>query len=91
MKIAIANDHGGVSLKNLPLRHLESLGHELINFGTDAPGVVRYPLFAASAVRAVSGGKAERAILVCSTGIGMSIIANKFKGMRAALCTGSHM
>lgn len=91
MKIAIATDHGGVVLKDLLIQHLVSLGHELINLGTDTPDIVRYPLYAAKAAQAVRAGEAERAILICSTGIGMSIIANKFKGIRAALCTDSYM
>ena len=91
MKIAIAADHGGVITKDLLIRHLTTLGHEMINMGTDATDIVRYPLFAAKAAQMVKSGKADRGILICSTGIGMSIIANKFKGIRAALCIDSYM
>ncbi len=91
MKIAIANDHGGVALKNVLLKHLSGLGHEMLNLGTDTPDIVRYPLFAAKAAQMVKAGSADRAIIICSTGIGVSIIANKIKGVRAALCTDSYV
>ncbi len=91
MKIAIANDHGGLALKNVLLKHLSGLGHEMINLGTDTADIVRYPLFAAQAAQLVKAGRADRAIIVCSTGVGVSIIANKFKGVRAALCTDSYV
>lgn len=91
MKVVIANDHGGVALKKLLVDHLAGQGHDIVNLGTDTSDIVRYPLFAAKAAQLVRSGEVERAILVCSTGIGMSIIANKFKGVRAALCTDSYM
>ena len=91
MKVAIANDHGGVTMKKQIVCRLSDLGHEPFNLGTDSEDIVRYPLFAARAAGMVSAGLADRAILICSTGIGMSIIANKFKGIRAALCTDGYM
>lgn len=91
MKIAIANDHGGVALKNLIIAHYASHEHTFINLGTDTPDIVRYPLYAAEAVQKVQRQEVDRAILICSTGIGMSIIANKFKGIRAALCADSYV
>lgn len=91
MKIAIANDHGGVALKEILITHLSSLGHKMENLGSDASEIVRYPLYAAKAVQMVTAAKVDRAILVCSTGIGMSVIANKFRGARAALCTDPYM
>lgn len=90
MKIVIANDHGGVALKNALVKHLESQGHQVVNLGSDGADIVRYPLFALKASQMVPAGEADRAILVCSTGIGMSIIANKVKGVRAALLTESY-
>ena len=90
MKIAIANDHGGVALKKTVIAHLEARGHEMINVGSDSREIVRYPLFAAEAARLLTAGAVDRAILICSTGIGMSIIANKFKNVRAAVCTESY-
>ncbi|MDR1519768.1 MAG: ribose 5-phosphate isomerase B [Planctomycetota bacterium] len=91
MRIAIANDHGGVSLKRLVADRLDSLGHQVLNLGTDTPEIVRYPLFAAKAIGLMLDREVDRAILICSTGIGMSIAANKFKGIRAALCTDGYM
>ena len=90
MKIAIANDHGGVELKKTIIAHLEAGGHEMVNIGSDSPEIVRYPLYAAEAVRMLTSGAVDRTILICSTGIGMSIIANKFKSVRAAVCTESY-
>ena len=91
MKIAIANDHGGAGLKKLLQERIESQGHTVVNLGTDSPEIVRYPLYAVKAGKMVRHGDVDRAILICSTGIGMSIIANKQKGVRAALCTDSYM
>jgi len=86
MKIAIANDHAGVDYKNQIVKMLTELGHEVFNFGTDEKISCDYPDYAEKVARAVIDGKAERGILVCGTGIGMSIAANKFKGIRASLC-----
>ena len=91
MKVALANDHGGVTLKRRLAARLAELGHEAVNLGADTEDIVRYPLFAAKAAQMVSAGLADRAILICSTGIGMSMMANKFKGIRAALCTDGYM
>lgn len=91
MKIYIGNDHGGYALKEVFLKRLKELGAECVNVGADTTEIVRYPYFAAQVAEAVSSGKADRGILICSTGIGMSIIANRFKGVRAALCTDTYM
>lgn len=88
--IWIGNDHGGVELKMHILAHLEKMGIPYHNVGTDSTVIVRYPYFAAKVAGAVSRGEAERGILICSTGIGMSILANKFKGVRASLCTSTY-
>lgn len=91
MKIHIGNDHGGYDAKVQIVTRLKELGHEVVDAGTDSPDIVRYPYFAAEVCRAVVDGRADRGILICSTGIGMSIIANKFRGVRAALCTSTFM
>lgn len=86
MKIAIANDHRGLEAKEQVKAIVSQLGHECIDFGTDGEVPVDYPDVACLAATAVSKQEADRAILVCGTGIGMSIAANKVKGIRAALC-----
>jgi ribose 5-phosphate isomerase B len=89
--IWIGNDHGGYELKLVILEHLKQKGLAYHDVGTDSTAIVRYPYFAAKVAGAVAKGEAERGILICSTGIGMSIIANKFKGVRASLCTSTYM
>ena len=89
--ILIGNDHGGVELKQRLLAHLAQRGIAADNVGSDAAQIVRYPLYAEKVAGAVSRGEVRRGILICSTGIGMSIIANKFLGVRASLCTSVHM
>ena len=85
MKIAIACDHGALELKNAVIAHLEKQGHTVVNFGTDTPASCDYPDFAGAAARAVADGSCERGIVLCTTGIGVSITANKVKGIRCAL------
>ncbi|WP_069999316.1 ribose 5-phosphate isomerase B [Cellulosilyticum sp. I15G10I2] len=85
--IWIGNDHGGYELKQHVIAYLKEKGIPYNDIGTDSTDIVRYPYFAAKVAGAVSSGAATRGILICSTGIGMSIIANKFKGVRASLCT----
>jgi len=85
-RIAIGNDHGGVQAKNVIVEYLTAHGYEVVNVGSDTEDIVRYPYYAAKVCNAILEGKADGGILVCSTGIGMSIIANKFKGIRASLC-----
>ncbi|MGE4285910.1 MAG: ribose 5-phosphate isomerase B [Phycisphaerae bacterium] len=86
MKVAVASDHRGYESKTLIKGLLENLGHECIDFGTDGNRPVDYPDLAYAAGTAVADGTADRAILICGTGIGMCIAANKLKGIRAALC-----
>lgn len=86
MKIAIANDHAGVDHKNLLVKHLTDKGYEVVNLGTDTALSVDYPDYAEKVAKAVQAKTADLGILICGTGIGMSIAANKFKGIRAALC-----
>jgi ribose 5-phosphate isomerase B len=86
MLVAIGSDHAGLDLKEDVIRLLSELKHETMDFGTDNPQSVDYPDFGEKVAGAVSTGRAERGILICGTGIGMSIVANKFPGVRAALC-----
>ena len=85
MKIAIACDHGALALKNLVISHLTKKGYEVQNFGTDTLDSCDYPDFAGPAAQAVADGKCEKGIVLCTTGIGVSITANKVKGVRCAL------
>ena len=86
MKIGIANDHSAVAMKNEVKEYLESLGYEVVNFGTDTDDSVDYPVYGEKVAEAVANGEVDRGILICGTGIGMSITANKVKGIRASLC-----
>ncbi len=86
MRIAVASDHRGFTLKGKVLTLLGELGHETLDLGPNSPESVDYPDFAASVARAVSQGDVERGILICGTGLGMCIVANKFPGVRAAAC-----
>jgi len=86
MKIGIGSDHAGCGMKAHIVRHLTAAGHEVVDFGTNDPGVsVDYPVYAARVSREVASGNLELGVLVCGTGIGMSIAANKVDGIRAAL------
>ena len=86
MKIAIAADHGGLNLKNEIKACLKANGHEVTDFGTDSFESCDYPDFALPAAEAVACGKCERGIIICSTGIGVSMVANKVPGVRCAHC-----
>ncbi len=86
MKIAIGNDHAAVEMKNEISSYLESKGHEVINYGTDTSASCDYPIYAHRVCKAVLNGEADRGILICGTGVGISIAANKHKGIRCALC-----
>lgn len=85
MKIAIGCDHGALALKNKLVAHLAETGYEVCDFGTHTPESCDYPVFAAAAARAVAGGECEKGIVLCTTGIGVSIVANKVRGIRCAL------
>ena len=85
MKIAIGADHAGFVLKQSLVERLRQQGHEVEDLGTNGPESVDYPDFAAAVAHQVAGGKVEKGILVCSSGVGMSIAANKVHGIRAAL------
>ena len=86
MKIALACDHGGYEMKEQIKTWLTELGYEYEDFGCYSTASCDYPEFAAAAARAVAGGSCEKGILVCTTGIGISIAANKIKGIRCAHC-----
>ena len=85
MKIAIACDHGALDLKNAVIAHLTKKGYEVVNFGTDTLDSCDYPDYAGPAAKAVANGECEKGIVLCTTGIGVSITANKVKGIRCAL------
>ena len=87
MNISLACDHGGLALKQAVKQHLEKLGHQVEDFGTHTSDSCDYAMFAQRAAKAVVSGECERGIVMCGTGIGVSITANKVKGIRCALCS----
>ena len=87
MRIAIASDHGGYELKEAVKKHLENRGLEYKDFGTYSKASCDYPVYGRAVAEAVASGECDRGILICGTGIGISITANKVKGIRAALCS----
>ena len=91
MKISLASDHGGLELKNKVAGYLKQLGHTVVDYGTYSADRCDYPDFARPAALAVANGECERGILVCTTGIGVSMVANKIKGVRCALCVNEDM
>ncbi len=86
MKIAVASDHRGYVIKGKILALIAELGHQAVDMGTDSSESVDYPDFGAKVARAVSAKEVDRGILICGTGIGMCIIANKYPGVRACTC-----
>ena len=87
MKIAMGSDHGGYLLKEHVKKYLTEQGHEIVDFGCNSLESCDYPQFGAAAARAVADGSCERGIVICTSGIGISISANKIKGIRCALCS----
>ena len=87
MKIALGCDHGGFDLMQRVREHLEALGHKAVDFGTYSTESCDYPDFGVKAARAVAEGQCELGIVICTTGIGMSMAANKVRGVRCALCS----
>lgn len=85
MKISIGCDHGALALKNKVVAHLQEKGYEVQDFGTYSPDSCDYPDYAAAAARAVASGECDKGIVLCTTGIGVSIAANKIHGIRCAL------
>jgi ribose 5-phosphate isomerase B len=90
-RIWIGNDHGGYQLKQHVIDYLKHKNICVHDAGSDSEAIVRYPHYAAQVCEAILGGEADRGILICSTGIGMSIIANRYAGIRASLCTSIEM
>lgn len=84
--IALGCDHGGYALMQEVKEHLKEQGIKFKDFGTDSPVPTDYPIYAKKVAKAVASGRCEKGILICGTGIGISITANKFKGIRCALC-----
>ena len=87
MKIAIGNHHLAVELKNHITKYVEAKGYEVVNFGTDSSESCDYPVYGEKVARAVASGECDLGILICGTGIGISLAANKVKGIRAAVCS----
>lgn len=87
MKIALGSDHGGYNLKEIVKKHLDEMNIEYKDFGCQGCNSVDYPDFALPVAESVASGEYDRGILICGTGIGMSIAANKVPGIRAAVCT----
>ena len=87
MKIGIGNDHAAVAMKNEIMKYVEELGHEVVNFGTDTLDSCDYPDYGEKVARAVAAGELDYGILICGTGVGISLAANKVKGIRAAVCS----
>ena len=85
MKISIACDHGALDMKNKVLEHLQKKGHEVVDFGTYTLASCDYPDYCGAAAKAVASGECEKGIVLCTTGIGASIVANKVDGVRCAL------
>jgi ribose 5-phosphate isomerase B len=83
--IAVAADHGGYDLKTILVPELRALGFDVLDLGTSGPESVDYPQFAAAVAKALGNGKAQRGLLLCGTGIGISIAANRFRHVRCAL------
>ena len=91
MKVAIGCDHGGFALKEIVIKAVQGAGHEVLDYGTFSADAVDYPDYAEQVGAAVVSGAAERGILLCGSGIGVNIAANKIKGVYASVCHDSYM
>ncbi len=87
MKIGIGNDHAAVDMKNEIKAYLEEKGHEVVNFGTDTSESCNYPEYGEKVGVAVAGGDVDLGVLICGTGVGISMAANKVEGVRAVVCS----
>lgn len=87
MKIAIASDHTGVELKSEIIKYLKELGHEVSDFGTNSAESIDYPIYGKKVAEEISKRNYDGGVLICGTGIGISLAANKVKGIRAAVCS----
>ena len=88
---AVASDHGGFALKNIIKEHLTERGYKVVDLGTDSQESVDYPVYGKACAEEVAGGRADLGMVFCGTGIGISIAANKVKGIRCGLCTSVEM
>jgi ribose 5-phosphate isomerase B len=91
MRVAVATDHAGYVLKEDVIQAVERAGHQVLDLGTDRPESVDYPDFTYKLGRAIQEGKAERGILLCGSGVGVCIAANKMKGLYAAICHNTYL
>jgi len=91
MRIAVGSDHAGFAAKQKIISYLTELGHDITDYGTFTDDSCDYPEFGSKAARAVAQGICDKGVVICSTGIGISISANKVKGIRCALCTNAFM
>lgn len=87
MKIVIANDHAAVDLKKEVMEYIKELGHEVVNIGTDTFDSCNYPEYGEKAARMVASGEVDLGVLICGTGVGISLAANKVKGIRCGVCS----
>ncbi len=87
MKIGIGNDHSALELKREVVEHLKAQGHEVVDYGTYTSESCNYPEYGEKVARAIVAGEVERGVLICGTGVGISLAANKVKGIRAAVCS----
>ena len=87
MKLAVGADHGGYQLKTFILKYLTEQGHECVDYGCDSPERCDYPVYGERVGRAVASGECELGVLICGTGIGISLAANRVPGIRAAVCS----
>ena len=87
MKIGVGNDHAAVEMKNELIAYIEGMGHEVVNYGTDSSASCNYPEYGEKVANAVVAGEVDCAVLICGTGVGISIAANKVNGIRAAVCS----
>ncbi len=87
MRIGIANDHSAVEMKKEIMAYLESLGYEVINYGTDSEESCDYPVYGEKVAEAVKNGEVDRGVAICGTGVGIGLACNKVKGIRACTCS----
>ena len=87
MKIGIGNDHSAVEMKQEVVKYLQKLGYEVVNYGMDTTESCHYPIYGEKVARAVVAGEVDLGILICGTGVGISLAANKVKGIRAVVCS----